>query len=59
MPSFDLDFEVICGKCGGGLSRSSKAESTKYGFVVTIDPCEDCLKDAHDEGYEEGEKNEN
>jgi len=54
MPNFDLDFDVICERCGSDLSRNAMAENASGVFKVIIEPCEDCLNDAYNEGHEMG-----
>jgi len=49
MPEFLVDFEVWC-SCGEGLCRQSDTK----GFNVTIEPCQKCIGQAYDEGYEKG-----
>jgi len=53
MPSFDVEFEVVC-SCGEGLCNQSEGTSSRNGLYVTVDPCEKCLEKARDEGYDEG-----
>jgi len=50
MPEFTVEFEVYCGKCGAGLCNNSRGELKRGGPRVTVDPCEDCLTSAKDEG---------
>jgi hypothetical protein len=57
VPSFDVEFEVFCGKCGAGLCNNSEtASSGRYGLKVTVDPCEGCLDNARQDGKDEAEK---
>lgn len=51
-----IDFEAYCAKCGAGICSNvttGKTFNRQHPFIE-IEPCEECLKKAHDEGYEEG-----
>jgi RNase P subunit RPR2 len=52
----DIDFEVYCEKCGAGICNNANTRSSyKRGMAqVTITPCENCLKNAYEEGKQEG-----
>lgn len=58
MPTFELEFEVYCAKCGAGLCNQSDASSPSgyYNrtFKVMVQPCEKCLEEAKEEGYDNG-----
>lgn len=64
MPSFvakveteiDVDFEVFCGGCGAGICNNSTGGQTKQRGhpYVKVNPCEKCLAEASDKGYEKG-----
>jgi hypothetical protein len=62
MPVFEVEFEVYCSKCGAGLCNQTKTENASYSYSGTrmarleVEPCENCLKEAKDEGYEEGKE---
>ena len=55
MPSLtqQVEFECRCSECRGELSVEV---STDYrgNHVVSVAPCEGCLRAARDAGYEEG-----
>ena len=53
MPAFTVEFEVVCAKCGNGLCRQSYAED-KRGFVVNVEPCDKCLRQSYDDGFNDG-----
>lgn len=46
----EISIEVYC-SCGNGLCNQTTCK--KYG-VITIEPCEDCLQKAKEEGYNAG-----
>ena len=56
--TFDVDFEVICADCGAGLCNKSDVRSSRSRGMpqVTVEPCEKCLAEAKDKGYDEGYK---
>ena len=56
MPSFVLEFEVLCEKCGAGLcNKSSTRDSLRRSMPqVTVEPCSKCLDNADDAGYNRG-----
>ena len=54
MPEFTVSFEVYCGKCGAGLCNNSRTEERRGTLRVTVEPCEDCLTNAKNEGDTEG-----
>ncbi len=53
MPSFEVEFEVYC-SCGMGLCQQSEGKNTRTGLIVTVQPCEECLKKAKEEGWDKG-----
>ena len=62
MPSFSVDatvvvdFEVFCAKCGAGLCRYSATGTTsgRGQNYVSVEPCDTCLENARNEGYNDG-----
>jgi hypothetical protein len=50
----EVDNCFICGVCGSRLDADQRINGD-----ITIEPCELCLKEAHDEGVKEGEENAN
>lgn len=56
MPTFELDFEVFCAKCGAGLCNQSDATTDRYGSRVSVEPCSKCMDDANYEGYLKGKE---
>ena len=64
MPSFEhdvtltIEFEVFCAKCGAGLCHQSTTGITsgRGRLYVSIEPCDTCIATAHDEGYNDGVK---
>ncbi len=59
-PSIEVDIEVFCGRCGTGLCQNSSSGRTsgRQQPYFNVDPCEKCLDEAKQEGYEEREKEE-
>jgi hypothetical protein len=50
-PTFSLEFEVFCGKCGAGLcNQSSTSNSNRRQMnAVNVDPCKKCITEACEE----------
>lgn len=55
MAAIEVEFDVWC-SCGSGLDRGVSVEpgNSKRLAQVTIEPCENCLAKARDEGYNDG-----
>ena len=53
MPSFEVEFEVVC-SCGNGLCRQVSATSKNGVFSVSVEPCEKCMEREYDKGNESG-----
>lgn len=45
----NIEIEVWC-SCGEGLCYQTRVNGT----ALTVEPCEACLKERYDEGYEDG-----
>lgn len=56
MPSFDVEFEVFCAKCGEGLCNVSDTRKSRQRSMpqVTVEPCAKCMEKAIDEADSEG-----
>ncbi len=56
--SVDVEFEVFCSRCGAGLCNQTKAEDAYRTRLarVSVSPCDKCLEQAYDDGYEKGTK---
>jgi len=55
MPSFEIEFEVHCEKCGTELvSKFTTGYDSPEGFRMGVEPCSDCLESERQEGYDEG-----
>ena len=60
MPEFTIDvqFDVYCGKCGAALCPQSRTtdhqRGRNNGRYVEVDPCEKCMEDARDKGWDDG-----
>ena len=50
MPTFKVDFEVYCASCGAGLCKQSYTND----LTVRVDPCQDCLDAAREDGRNDG-----
>ena len=48
MPSFEVEFEVYCGTCGGGLCSQSTGRSSRSRHYpqVVVEACENCIDKA-------------
>ena len=47
----EIDIQVWCGGCGAGLCHQAQA----CGHMgISVEPCEQCLTKAKDDGYAEG-----
>jgi len=53
--SVDIDFEVFCARCGGGLCHISEGRLSRRRNEpqVTVGICESCYDEIKDEGYQE------
>lgn len=60
MPSinYDVDFEVFCSDCESGICSNYTYRSSfgRGAHQFVAEPCEKCLNNARDEGYEKGYK---
>ena len=56
MPTFnvDIDFSVYCSKCGAGLCSNCSTDDKR--MKMDIEPCEKCMQDKYDEGYDNGKE---
>jgi hypothetical protein len=50
----DILVSVYCDKCGGELTCKDKYDIDKWGINIRALPCESCLKEARDDGYDAG-----
>lgn len=53
MPEVKVEIEVWC-SCGEGLCGQSTGRGRSGG--ITVEPCDKCLKEAEQEGYDRGYK---
>lgn len=53
MPCLELEFEVYC-SCGKGLCGNSTEGINRHSQYITVEPCEDCMNRAREEGKNEG-----
>lgn len=54
MPS--IDFSVYCDKCGAGLCNETTVRHDSAEVSISIEPCETCLENADEEGFERGKE---
>ena len=56
MPLLEMEFEVFCGSCGAGICGNCTEGTTKGRGMpyISVDPCQDCLDKAKEEGKDEG-----
>lgn len=55
MPEFSSEFNVTCGKCGADLNANCTEIAGAHRNLpsITVEPCEICLDEARNEGYED------
>jgi hypothetical protein len=57
VPSFELEFEIYCGKCGAGLCNNGETTNPsgyyQRSYRLDIEPCQKCLDDATQEAKDE------
>jgi hypothetical protein len=58
MPQFEIDIEVYCKECRGGLCQDSEVGYTRGRCMpfVSVGLCEDCVDAVREKAYEEGRK---
>jgi len=49
----DVEFEVYC-SCGNGICANTRVSYNRGRNQVMVEPCEKCLAQARNEGYDEG-----
>lgn len=52
----EVEFEVFCARCGAGLCNQSEGGNTngrRFPYV-SVEPCNNCLESAKDDGYYKG-----
>jgi len=56
MPEIAVNIEVYCAKCGEGLCNQTEATKTRTRGepAFRVEPCEHCLKESRNDGYDEG-----
>ena len=52
MTEIKVDLEAWCQRCGAGLCSNITAR--KQAGRISIEPCEKCLENARDEGFDAG-----
>lgn len=53
MPTFEAMFEVRCVSCNAVLDAGFDEAQKWSAATVSVDPCEDCMESAKEEGREE------
>ncbi len=54
MPEATVNIELYCAKCNEGLCSNATFSIYRGYPTFTIEPCENCLRDERDDGYQEG-----
>jgi hypothetical protein len=56
MPDIEVDIELFCARCGEGICNNATAKRTRIRSqpCFEIEPCEKCLSNAEDKGYQRG-----
>lgn len=52
----EVDFEITCAECGSSLVINNEALDSKMNITLEIKPCQKCLNNAEDKGYDNGIK---
>lgn len=53
----EIDFDVTCAECGSSLVINNEALDTRrMNISLEIRPCQKCVNNAEDRGYENGQK---
>lgn len=55
MPELSVDFDVYC-SCGAPLCDQTDVSQDRYGAKLTVEPCQKCLDEARDNGFNDGWK---
>lgn len=56
MPEISIDVQIWCGTCGEGLCHL--ADEHRGGGGLDVEACPTCVQNAHDEGYNERDQEE-
>ena len=56
MPEIEVNIEIYCARCRAGICNNANPRKTpnRGQPCFEIEPCEKCLSDAEDAGYEKG-----
>ena len=54
MAKFEIEFDVICEKCGEALTITINQD--RFGNQVIVEPCDACMAEQYNEGLSDGEK---
>lgn len=52
MPEVTVDVELYCGQCGAAICHLGSGRRNSN--IIDVDPCDNCLKDAEQQGYDQG-----
>jgi len=50
MPKMEIEFEVVCGKCGTNLDKDSDGDFRRGTSTVIVRPCSKCLEEEFERG---------
>ena len=54
MPDMTVSFSCYCSKCGAGMCGNVEVSESGRGIRLDIEPCEKCIENANEEGFEGG-----
>lgn len=54
MPGIEVEIELYCARCGAGICSNGTARRQGRAPAFDIEPCEKCLSDENDVGYDKG-----
>jgi len=59
VPNITINIDVYCARCGAGLCNQTTFNEGRGGFYskdssFSVEPCQKCLDEARQEGYDEG-----
>ena len=53
--SIEISFDIVCQHCGAILDAEYRGKGFLVKDELTVYPCEKCLNDKYDEGFEQGQ----
>ncbi len=54
MPEATVNIEIYCAKCNAGICSNATFSIYRGSPTFTIEPCDKCLSDERDDGYDDG-----